>query len=267
MSKFYFRFSKNRKVLYALIIIVLWCVGYLMYFRYFGSLPQATAILFQEIKSPQSTDIILVFSPHEDDETLGVGGYIAQAQINGAKVSVVFATDGNRRYKKETRLEESLNATATLGVPSENVYYYDYPDMKLSQYSNQLKNSIDQSLNSLHPNIVFTTSPNDIHPDHKELGLKVKDAIKRRNNVQLYNYLIHYRAFPRPQAYRPSEKLLPPVKLINTNTTWYKFSLSTLSFDRKNEAVFQYKSQLATPFLRSLMTAFIRQNEIFAVEN
>jgi len=43
--------------------------------------------------------------------------------------------------------------------------------------------------------------------------------------------------------------------------------LSQSAFDKKNEAILQYKSQLKTPFLHSLMLSFLRQNELFATEN
>lgn len=265
--KKYFRKLKNRKILYIITLIIVWAVGYIFYFRYFGALPQATSILFQEIAPPVQSDIILVFSPHEDDETLGVGGYISRAISNNAKVYVVFATDGNRRNKKILRYQESLTATAILGVPNSNVTHYDYPDMKLSGYQNQLRASINKSLDDIKPNIVFTSSTKDTHPDHSYLGAVVADAVKERQNISLYSYLIHYKAYPRPQAYKPHNSLLPPLKLINTTTIWQKYSLDSDSFDKKSEAVLEYKSQLSTPFLHSLMKSFIRQNEIFVKEN
>lgn len=267
MSKLVPRLGKNRKLLYALALIILWGVGYLVYFRYFGTLPQATAVLFPEMSAPQKSDVIVVFSPHEDDETLGVGGYIAQAETVGADVHVVFATDGNRRNKKAIRLKESLVATEVLGVSNSDVIYYDYPDMDLTNNAGALSKSIEKTLDDFHPNIVFVTSAEDIHPDHRELGKDVALAISRKNNIRLYSYLIHYRAYPRPQAYRPGDHLLPPVKLIKTDTIWYRFTLDTNSFDKKNEAVLKYKSQLSTPFLHSLMMSFIRQNEIFESSN
>jgi LmbE family N-acetylglucosaminyl deacetylase len=267
LVKNYLNITKHHKFIYAFILVVLWGAGYIAYFRYFGALPQATIALFQEIEAPKASDRIVVFSPHEDDESLALGGYIAQAESNGAQVFIVFATDGNHRNKKETRLKESQSATEILGVPYENLQYYDYPDTELSAHKLELTTSINNTLNNVKPNIVFVSDKMDIHSDHKELGLAIADSVKTMPNINLYTYIIHYKAYPRPQAFRPNDFLLPPVKLLNPSTTWYKFSLNSHDFDKKNEAVLKYKSQLKTPFLHSLMVSFIRQNEIFAKGN
>ena len=48
-----------------------------------------------EVVMPQSGQRVLVFSPHPDDESIGVGGYIAQSIANGANVEIVLVTNGN----------------------------------------------------------------------------------------------------------------------------------------------------------------------------
>jgi LmbE family N-acetylglucosaminyl deacetylase len=40
----------------------------------------------------------LIFSPHFDDETLGCGGMIIKKKQIGAKVKIVFMTDGSKSH-------------------------------------------------------------------------------------------------------------------------------------------------------------------------
>lgn len=93
-----------------------------------------------------ATDRLLVLAPHCDDETLGVGGAIVDAAARGARVRVVFLTNGDgsrstqiaedaRHLRRNTfrqiarmRQQEALAALARLGVGAEHVIFLGYPD-------------------------------------------------------------------------------------------------------------------------------------------
>jgi len=98
----------------------------------------------------------LVVAPHCDDETLGAGGLIHQAVRAGARVRVVFLTNGDgfplavsRQYRKLRpsrrnyvrfaceRQAEALAALAELGVPRERVTFLGYPDRGLQALWNR----------------------------------------------------------------------------------------------------------------------------------
>lgn len=100
---------------------------------------------------PGPTDRILIIAPHEDDETLGCGGYLQAAIHAGAPVYVCLMTAGEgeelgaawvtRRpplapgaYIRlgQVRRRESLNALASIGLPPDHVFFLDYPNMGLS---------------------------------------------------------------------------------------------------------------------------------------
>lgn len=97
-----------------------------------------------------SSDRLLVVAPHLDDETLGVGGLIAQSVKSGAKVNVVFLTNGDDfplaadvQYRTgyptpeqmidfgKIREAEARKAVASLGVSKENLYFLGLPDRGL----------------------------------------------------------------------------------------------------------------------------------------
>lgn len=99
---------------------------------------------------PRAGDRVVVFAPHPDDETLGVGGLIYQARKNGADVRVVLFTSGDgfplcavhqfhsqpgpvemRRLGRDRRTE-LLAAVGRLGVPADHVSFLGYPDRGLA---------------------------------------------------------------------------------------------------------------------------------------
>jgi LmbE family N-acetylglucosaminyl deacetylase len=94
----------------------------------------------------------LVIAPHPDDETVGVGGAIQALLAQGARVKVVFMTNGdgqaaaplllrheirpratNYVVTGEQRQAEALAALAVLGVPAEDALFLGYPDRGLAE--------------------------------------------------------------------------------------------------------------------------------------
>lgn len=98
-----------------------------------------------------SSQRILIFTPHPDDETLGCGGLIQQAVKAGAAVRVVFLTNGDafphaveREYRTlrpnpsdfirfgETRMQEARTACRFLGLADSSIVFLGFPDGGLS---------------------------------------------------------------------------------------------------------------------------------------
>lgn len=101
---------------------------------------------------PRSGQRILIFAPHEDDETLGCAGYIMHAVQAGARLHVVLMTNGEypeldvvlfedtlRMQPSEfirlghRRQKETLAAMEHLGLPREAVTFLGYPNQYLNQ--------------------------------------------------------------------------------------------------------------------------------------
>ena len=95
----------------------------------------------------ESTDRILIVSPHPDDAVLAAGGLIQEALRKKAEVKIVYITSGKHNlaslilYKKfilkrrkgalylgKIRKEESKRATHLLGLKSSSLTFLDYPD-------------------------------------------------------------------------------------------------------------------------------------------
>lgn len=151
-------------VLLIIASILLVILGTFIYFRAYQNLPEFAVPLLTEAKIPEKGEKVIVFAPHSDDETLGVGGYIAKSIKNGADVIVVLVTngDGHRFSSMEefktiypdavdyiksgyVRQEESKKALEILGVKDENIIFLGFPDSGLKELLNQNFNTPFQS--------------------------------------------------------------------------------------------------------------------------
>ena len=98
----------------------------------------------------EDSERILILAPHPDDETLGCGGTIQKALLQGKTVKVVFLTSGDSfgndyemtHTSKDSpkgvtlgylRQKEALEATAILGLAKENIIFLGYPDRGLER--------------------------------------------------------------------------------------------------------------------------------------
>ncbi len=99
---------------------------------------------------PAADERVLVFAPHPDDETLGAGGMMRQARLQGDDVRAVLITNGDGfrisaaqcfheitvspadfvRYAY-LRQGEARTALSVLGLPADHVVFLGYPDRGL----------------------------------------------------------------------------------------------------------------------------------------
>jgi LmbE family N-acetylglucosaminyl deacetylase len=264
------KFNIRRRYL-ALALALIVSIGLLfLYLSQNAVLPVPAYFLLNTIDQPTKADRVLVVSPHPDDETLGAGGYIQRALSLGAEVKVIIVTDGNKHGLKAVRHEETLRATQTLGIPSDHVIFFDYPDGNLKQFEVEFQNRLEEVIASYEPTIILSTHSADIHPDHAVVGQAVDtDSRTLKNKPIIYQFLVHYHRYPRPEGFYPSSYILPPVRLLSPTEPWLTLPLDEEEQNNKNEAVLQYRSQLSrrNPLLRGLLLSFVRKNELFVKAN
>jgi hypothetical protein len=118
------KFWQRRRWKIFLILILILGIAWFFYAWYFKNLPQVAISLFDEIPSASEGQKIIVFSPHPDDETISLRGYIKSSIENKARVWIVLITDGNKHHLESQRYEEFLKTTRLLGVPEENLFFY-----------------------------------------------------------------------------------------------------------------------------------------------
>lgn len=259
---------KKRYLIFGAIITVIGIT--LLFNRYYPILPMSEYFLIQEIPSPTAADRILVVSPHEDDETLGTAGFIARAITNQANVLVVVATDGSLNGTTTQRHQETIRAMKDMGLSENLITFLDYPDGHLRQHQSEFDDKLTQIMTQFNPTIVLSTLPQDIHPDHAAVGSGVDLVV---NSLQIhpsvYQFLIHYHHFPRPEGYLPDSYMLPPTRLLTIGLLGQKFTLTQDEEQKKYTALKEYRSQfLSTKNLlqRKLLLSFVRRNELFWIK-
>lgn len=165
----------------------------------------------------QNTDRLLVFAPHPDDETLATGEMIQFAMAAGAKVRVVFATDGDnnpwpqrwceRRLRIGTaererwgkrRRGEAIAALARLGVGPESARFLGWSDLGLTDLLMRDDAAIDAlaaEIDSYAPTHVAMPSLRDRHPDHGALRVMLELALRKtRSQCLCLGYVVHGRS-------------------------------------------------------------------------
>lgn len=270
------------------------------YFKANPVMPQIAIYFLDDVRLPEEGQTVLIFTPHQDDETIACGGYIIESVKRGAKVIIVLVTDGNRRSLRELRCVEFETATGTLGVPRENLVYLDYPDSRLAQQNQQeLQEVLAAQIEKYKPHFLLYPHPEDNHKDHSTTGsvmekilLEMQEKIKDMEQLEgleelikeevleemeeaeeisekitIYRYLVHHIDYPHPKKYAPDLFILPPLDLVTLDGGWERLMLEEETKRLKEKALRDYVSQLRNPLLKNLIESSIRKNEIFSVEN
>lgn len=124
----------------------------------------------------------IIFAPHPDDETLGMGGTIALAAKAGIDVYVVFITDGGKGGDPDIRKQEARAASEILGV--KDVFYLNLPDrdVALIPFPDQ---AVTEILEKIRPKTIFVPSFQENHPDHRAATNRVLSLIKTSNRFKI----------------------------------------------------------------------------------
>lgn len=155
----------------------------------------------QPISAKDLVKSAIVFSPHQDDETLGCGGTIIRKRQVGAKVKIVFMTDGSRSHNHlmpeaeliELRQQEAIKAAKILDVVSQDIVFLDFRDGELQQSSKKAIARVEELLRKNQPQELFIPYERELHHDHLATNQIVLNALKSyEKEVTVYEYPIWY---------------------------------------------------------------------------
>lgn len=125
----------------------------------------------------------LVFAPHADDETFGMGGTLYQAAQQGIETTVIVMTDGalggDADDLVERRQAEVQAAATLLGVTA--LHLWDFPDRGLTQEAVQpvAVAKVAACLADCQPATVFIPGLLELHPDHRATSDIVWSALQQ----------------------------------------------------------------------------------------
>jgi len=143
-------------------------------------------------------DRVLVFSPHVDDETIGLGATLIKCKAIGAQMALVYMTDGSgstselsRKELVEERKKEGYMVKESYGFHS--IYFLDKPDGKLDSGDNELIDRIVDILKVEKPSAIFTPFLIDGHTDHVETTKSVIRALEKYDEKfdRIYMYEVN----------------------------------------------------------------------------
>jgi N-acetylglucosamine malate deacetylase 1 len=166
----------------------------------------------------------VVFSPHQDDETLGCGGLIARKRNEGLPVHVIFITDGSGSHPNHPtrppaeigriRHQEARAALAILGVESVAIHFLDEPDGTLGLPSSGRREllvaRIAALLQQIRPTEIFLPCNPDASTEHEAAFNCVLTALQQTDlRPEIWQYPIW--SWLNPLLL--SERLVKPRKL------------------------------------------------------
>ncbi len=131
----------------------------------------------------ENAETVLVFAPHIDDETIGLGGTIRKYASNGTNVHIAIITDGNKSQTTggatqslaDIRKAELVSIQDLLGFSS--IVYMEYQDSAMAQVKSS--EPFKELIESIKPDIIYTPSLIDAHSDHVFSSYLVADALKK----------------------------------------------------------------------------------------
>jgi LmbE family N-acetylglucosaminyl deacetylase len=213
---------------------------------------------------------ILILAPHPDDECLGTGGLIQQALAKGAKIKVIFITNGDnnpwpQRYlekrwfigpeerkrwgnRRKVEAEKSLEilgggkvATAFLGLADAGILNL------WKEGDHHLLEVLTNEFISWQPTLLVLPSEFDRHSDHRATHLYGRTALAESSlKCPVITYLIH-----RPWLMKLTQKPKPQIKL----------ELSPIEQNKKLQAILCHETQMALS--QSRFSQFAQTTEPF----
>ncbi len=122
---------------------------------------------------------VLIFAPHPDDAELHCGATIARQVRLGATVVVIDATAGElgSRGTVEGRGHEAAAAAEVLGLAGRD--NLGLPDGRLDPADAAGREAVVAAIRRHRPGLILGMHPQAVrHPDHRALGLLLRDALK-----------------------------------------------------------------------------------------
>ena len=149
---------------------------------------------------------VLVLSAHPDDETLGVGGLLADLADAGAAVNVLVATDGERshplggtraRAALAARRRREVERAVRVLAPTAHTTHLGLPDGALARHEESLVEEVRRRTDP--DTLVIAPWLADGHTDHDALGRAAGGAVSH-SGADLVHYPIWLWHWGSPEA-------------------------------------------------------------------
>ena len=165
-------------------------------------------------------DSLFLLAPHPDDECLAMGGLIQRAVEVGARVRVVFATNGDnnpwpqrfveRRLRVspsdqqrwgDRRNAEACAALDVLGLGADSAHFLNLPDQGMTHLLMSADavviEAMAREIADCAPTLIVGPSRDDAHRDHSALHILLRLAVRKSGvtGARCLDYVIHHARF------------------------------------------------------------------------
>ena len=140
---------------------------------------------------------VLFISVHPDDETLGCGGTIIKHKQQGDEIYWVILTSiaanhpfGFSDQLISQRAEEIKCVAANYGFCE--TFELGFPTILLDEINlRELVGKIDQAINEIRPQVIYTINRSDVHSDHRIAFQAVSSCLKNFRNPFIERVLMY----------------------------------------------------------------------------
>jgi LmbE family N-acetylglucosaminyl deacetylase len=126
-----------------------------------------------------SAEKIMILAPHPDDEIMGCGGILYKYFKAGTEIHIVYISDGSFGIiDRDIELRKSEACAIKEIVPKVIQHFLDFKDSRLFELIDSLQIKINNFINEVKPNIIFSPWILDHHDDHVAVTAALAQAIK-----------------------------------------------------------------------------------------
>lgn len=156
---------------------------------------------------------ILVIAAHPDDEVLGCGGTIAKYAEAGARVDILFLSDGetSRDNWVETKISTRKNMARQSGniLGANSVTFLDFPDNNMDTVPLlTIVKKIEKFSRKFAPDLVLTHSPKDLNVDHT-IAFRATMTAFRPQSREAVKEILCFEVLSSSDWYQPDQQFTP----------------------------------------------------------
>lgn len=141
---------------------------------------------------------ILVISAHADDMELGCGATINKLIEEGKEVYNLVLSLRRKTvppdFPKKELIRETIESSKAIGIKEDNNIIKEYEHRIFPRIRQEILDEIYHQAKAIEPDLVFTTSVDDTHQDHKVVAEETFRALKNTNIVSygfFWNMIFH----------------------------------------------------------------------------
>jgi LmbE family N-acetylglucosaminyl deacetylase len=186
----------------------------------------------------------LILAPHPDDESLGCGGFIAEACRQGLPPVIAILTDGSQSHPASKRFdatglrllreEETRHAVSILGLPDDRLIFLRHPDTQAPTQGDALHAAAREVADLLHAfgcGSLVVSWRHDPHCDHEAAALIAKRA-RALARFRLLSYPVWGLTLP------------PDHAIVDDRISGFRLDVA-MHLERKRRAILAHASQYA----------------------